>query len=131
MIGIDTNVLVRLWTNDDAAQVARITASLAPFESLPASVYVHDVVLVEAVWVLKSGYRCTKDEIVKAVTATLDAAMFAFDDRERLRRALSLYAASGADFSDCLIVTANAAAGCEHTLSLDRAASHLPGVVEP
>jgi predicted nucleic-acid-binding protein len=49
MIGIDTNILLRLWLNDAPAQNKRIDALLAKHGSTPGSLLVTDVVLAEAV----------------------------------------------------------------------------------
>ena len=56
MIGIDTNILLRLWLNDDAAQNKRIDTLLAQHGSTPESLLVTDVVLAEAVWTLRSAF---------------------------------------------------------------------------
>lgn len=57
MIGIDTNILLRLWLNDDPAQSKRIDTFLAAHGGMPGSLLVTDVVLVEAVWTLKSAFE--------------------------------------------------------------------------
>ena len=56
MIGIDTNILLRLWLNDDPAQNKRIDALLAAHGGTPRSLLVTDVVLPEAVWTLKAAF---------------------------------------------------------------------------
>ena len=56
MIGLDTNLLLRLWLNDDPAQNRRIDKLLADHGGAPGSLLVTDVVLVEAVWTLRSAY---------------------------------------------------------------------------
>ena len=56
MIGLDTNILLRLWLNDDPAQNKRIDALLAEHGSTPESLLVTDVVLAEAVWTLRSAF---------------------------------------------------------------------------
>jgi predicted nucleic acid-binding protein len=48
MIGIDTNVLLRLWLNDDPAQNTHIDALLTTHGGMPGSWLVTDVVLAEA-----------------------------------------------------------------------------------
>ena len=52
MIGIDTDILLRLWLTDDPAQNRRIDALLTAHGGMPASLLVTDAVLVEAVWTL-------------------------------------------------------------------------------
>jgi predicted nucleic-acid-binding protein len=49
MIGIDTNILLRLWLDDDPAQNKRIDALLGEHGSTPGSLLVTDVVLAEAI----------------------------------------------------------------------------------
>ena len=48
MIGIDTNVLVRLLLDDDPAQSARIDTWLASLPATVGQVHIADVVLAEA-----------------------------------------------------------------------------------
>ena len=55
MIGVDTNILLRLWLNDDPAQSKRIDALLAAWGGMPGSLLVTDVVLVEAIWTLQAA----------------------------------------------------------------------------
>ena len=47
MIGLDTNILLRLWLNDDPAQNKRIDKLLAEHGSAPGSLLLSDVVLAE------------------------------------------------------------------------------------
>ena len=57
MIGIDTDILLRLWLNDDPAQNKRIDALLAAHGDMPGSLLVTDVVLAEAVWTVGTATR--------------------------------------------------------------------------
>jgi predicted nucleic-acid-binding protein len=52
---IDTNVLVRLLVQDDAEQSARAVALLRKILS-EDGVWISLIVIVETVWVLRSGY---------------------------------------------------------------------------
>ncbi len=51
------------------------------------------------------------------------------DARAAVAAALAGFRATKADFSDCLIVARNAAAGCAGTASLDKDMRPLPGVI--
>ena len=81
MIGLDTNILLRLWLNDDPAQNKRIDALLAEHGSTPESLLVTDVVLAEAVWTLRSAFDQDKAAQLIAVRSLLDETAFAFEDR--------------------------------------------------
>lgn len=126
MIGIDTNILLRLWLNDDPAQNKRIDALLASHDGMPGSLLVMDVVLVEAVRTLKSAFEQDKNARLIAVRSLLEET--AFEDREAVAAALSLFEANTCGFADCLVVTKNAQHSCDFTATLDRGTRKLPGV---
>lgn len=128
MIGIDTNILLRLWLNDDAAQNKRIDTLLAAHGGTTGSLLVTDLVLVEAVWTLKSAFEQDKPAQLIAVRSLLDETAFAFEDRESVAAALALFETSSSGFADCLVVAKHARQGCEFTATFDRGLRKLPGV---
>jgi predicted nucleic-acid-binding protein len=128
MIGIDTHMLLRLWLNDDPARNTRIDALLAEHGSTPGSLLVTDVVLVEAVWTLKSAFDQGKDAQLLAVRSLLDETAFAFENRDAVAAALALFEAGSCGFADCLVVAQHARRGCDFTATFDRGMRKLPGV---
>jgi predicted nucleic-acid-binding protein len=128
MIGIDTNILLRLWLNDDPAQTKRIDALLATYGVTPGSLLVTDVVLAEAVWTLKSAFDQDKPAQLLAVRSLLDETAFAFEDRDAVTTAISLFEAGSCGFADCLVVAKHARLGCDFTATFDRGMRKLPGV---
>jgi predicted nucleic-acid-binding protein len=128
MIGIDTNILLRLWLNDDPAQNKRIDVLLAAHGGTPGSLLVTDVVLAEAVWTLKSAFEQDKGAQLIAVRSLLEETAFAFEDREGVATALALFEAGSCGFADCLVVAKHARQGCDFTATLDRGMRKLPGV---
>jgi predicted nucleic-acid-binding protein len=128
MIGIDTNVLVRLLAGDDPQQTRAVHRLLAPLDMVAESVFINDIVLVETLWVLHRLYgydRATQADVLEHL---LSALTFRFEDRDVLTRAARLFAESSADFSDCLIATKNVSLGCDHTATFDQAMGKLKGV---
>lgn len=128
MIGIDTNILLRLWFNDDPAQSKRIDRLLAEHGGLPGSLLVTDVVLVEAVWTLKSAFDQDKHAQLIAVRSLIEETAFAFEDREAVVAALTLFESGTCGFADCLVVAKHVRQGCDFTASFDRGMRKLPGV---
>jgi predicted nucleic-acid-binding protein len=128
MIGIDTNILLRLWLNDDPVQSKRIDQLLAEHGGLPGSLLVTDVVLVEAVWTLKSAFEQEKHAQLIAVRSLLEETAFAFEDREAVAAALTLFESGSCGFADCLVVAKHARQGCDFTATFDRGMRKLPGV---
>ena len=65
MIGLDSNVLVRLLTNDDRSQAAAALALMSrdPHEPLVISA----LVLAEVAWVLRRRYAYDRKEIGSAL----------------------------------------------------------------
>ena len=128
MIGIDTNILLRLWLNDDPAQNKRIDALLAGHGGTPGSLLVTDVVLVEAVWTLRSAFDQDKNAQLIAVRSLLDETAFAFEDREAVAGAVTLFEAGSCGFADCLGVAKHVRQGCDFTATFDRGMRKLSGV---
>jgi len=122
MIGLDTNVLVRYLTLDDA----RLTAlAVGIFDSLSADSpgFVSLVVIIELVWVLESSYEFGKDRIIEMLDALLRSQELAVERADAVRQAMRRFAASGADFADCLIDRCCQEAGCQYTVTFDRKAA--------
>jgi predicted nucleic-acid-binding protein len=109
MRAVDTNVLVRLVTRDDARQVASAEAFVA------GGAWVSHVVLVEAVWVLTSVYELEAPAVATAVDMLLDHRDLTLQDADVVVAALEQYRAKPAvSFSGCLV------------LEVARKAGHLP-----
>jgi predicted nucleic-acid-binding protein len=128
MIGIDTNILLRLWLDDDPAQNKRIDALLAEHGCTPGSLLVTDVVLAEAVWTLRSAFDQDEAAQLTAVRSLLEETAFAFEDREAVTRAVAQFEAGSCGFSDCLVVAKHAQQGCDFTATFDPSMRKLPGV---
>jgi predicted nucleic-acid-binding protein len=128
VIGLDTNILLRLWLNDDPAQNKRIDALLAEHGTAPGSLLVSDVVLAEATLTLRSAYQQDKAALLLAVRSLLDETAFAFEDREAVELSVAMFEGSTCGFSDCLVAAKQARLGCAFTATFDRRMRRLPGV---
>ena len=124
MIGLDTNILLRLATGDDEAQVKTVTRWLAA-HARDDTLYVNHVVLVETLWALKSGYRYARSDLAKFVDSLLGNAVFEIEEVGLVEDALRLFESTQADFADCLIFAKNAQS-CEAAITFDTAARALP-----
>ena len=128
MTGLDTNVLVRYIMQDDAKQSALATRLV---ESLSAESpgFVALVSVVELGWVLASAYDLDRAQLAEALEGLLRTQEIVVEQAETVWKALRVFRASNADFADCLIERAAAAAGCERTMTFDRAAARGCGMV--
>ena len=123
MIGLDSNVIVRILVKDDEAQTSRAERLIAA--SGRSGAFVSLIVLIETIWVVKSVYGRDRDEIVVAVEGLLATTELAIESEALVRAALSACAGSSADFADALIGAINKAAGCVSTATFDRKAARL------
>jgi predicted nucleic-acid-binding protein len=119
MIGLDTNVLVRFFTQDDPVQFRQARSFIQTQLSVDEPGYVNLIVLVEFAWTLAKAYRFSKDEITSAVDALLDTAEIALQREEAVAAALRLCKAADLDFVDALIAEVNRDAGCRETWTFD------------
>ena len=115
MRAVDTNVLVRLITRDDARQVA------AAEEFVAGGAWVLHVVLVETTWVLTSVYELAPGAVATAVEMLLNHRDLTLQDAAIVAAALEQYRRRPTvSFSDCLV------------LETARGAGHLPlGTFDP
>ncbi len=127
MKAIDTNVLVRFFTQDDPVQSPRAEAILASF-SASDPVWVGMAVVLELVWVLDDSYGMKRDEIYQILHALLTIQEIVVERVEAVRQALYLYRNGNVDFADCLISCCAHAAGCEGTLTFDHRAARDAGM---
>jgi len=121
VIGLDTNVLVRYLTQDDPEQASRATRAIEAGADHGETFFITTVVMCELVWVLEEAYGYERDEIGSVLDQILRTAQFEFDRKDELTQSLHDYRAGKGDFSDYLIGRLGDRAGCEATLTLDRA----------
>jgi predicted nucleic-acid-binding protein len=122
-VALDTNLLVRLLTNDDLAQAALVEAWLSTRATPQSPAYVDHVVLCELGWVLERSYSYSRSHVHEALTALLDYDVLSVESPALVRQALQWFGAGPADFSDCLLAARARSAGCEIVLTLDRKAA--------
>src|SRR5580693_7534854 len=89
LIGIDTNVLVRLFARDDAVQVEAALKLLSG--APPASIRVSVVVLAELTWTLLRRYRLGKAALIEVVESLLSRVELDVEARSAVMRAIGWY----------------------------------------
>lgn len=122
MRAVDTNVLVRLLTRDDARQAAAADAFVEP------GAWVSVVALVEATWVLSAVYERDARQIALAVEMLLNHRSLVLQHPEAVLAALGVFRQRPAlGFSDGLMVELARAAGHLPLGTFDRALGKLEG----
>lgn len=118
-VTLDTNVLVRLCTQDDAAQaaVALQAVKAATLIALPTTT------LCELVWVLTRGYRYGCADVANAVRLLVHT-RHVVCDMPAVLAGLALLE-SGGDFADGVIAFEGGALGGSEFVSFDQQAVKL------
>lgn len=128
MIALDTNVVVRFLTQDDATQSAQATDLFATLtEDAPA--YLPREVMIELVWVLERAYHLPRTDIADAIDGLLASREILIEDADRVGLANDRYRQGGPGFSDQMIALGATDAGCSATYSFDRKAISGAGMV--
>ena len=126
MKGLDTNVLVRYMVRDDPDQTAKATRAIEDDIDEDETIFISSIVLCELVWVLVSLYDYSRVEIVKVLGQILQTRQFTFEDKALLTKCLHDYQHKKGDFADYAIGRTGEKAGCNQTLSFDKALKDDP-----
>ena len=131
MIGLDTNILVRYLTQDDAAQSAKATEIIERRLTEQSPGFLSVVVMVETVWVLDRAYRLPTDQIAAAIERILQTDVFSVENEQEVFTAMIAFKEGRGSFADGLIAGLSEKAGCSFTLTFDHKALRLPGFKLP
>ena len=115
-ITVDTNILVRAAVQDDPAQAKKAVRLLkqATVIAVPLPV------LCEYVWVLKSGYGYSRQEISQSIKLLIKAANVSVN-RHAVETGLAVFDAGG-DFADGVIALEGQRLGADEFVSFDKKA---------
>lgn len=113
-VALDTNLLVRLLTNDDPQQARRV----AELIDASSACFVPITVVLELEWVLRGAYQLPREAILHAMRGLIAIRQLHLEQEEQVLQALDAYA-QGLDFADALHRLRSE--GCSALVSLDRA----------
>ena len=128
MIGIDTNVLVRIFAKDnDKQREAALRFLSARSEDDP--VFVSALVVAEVAWVLERSYEFSPTAIHGALDWLFESANIVIERYDLLQAAVTVAATRNADISDCIIAAIAMEAGATKTVTFDGpAARRVPSM---
>jgi len=124
MIGVDTNVLVRFVLNDDADEFRKATAFLSS-RTRNEQAFVSIIVLVEFIWVLRSRYRYSQEQVADVIGSLMSSPALAFEEGQFLSTLIHSGKVKSGDLADHLIAICAKRAGCSHTVTLDEPAAKV------
>jgi len=127
MIGLDTNILVRYFAQDDPIQSPQATEIIERRLTAENCGFVSIVAMVETVWVLDRAYGVADHEITNAIERALQADILVVESEQEVFTAMIALKEGRGSFADALIAALGARAGCFRTLTFDHKALRLTG----
>jgi predicted nucleic-acid-binding protein len=128
MIGLDTNVLLRYLVQDDPTQSPRATEVIEGRLTEHEPGFVTLVSILEVVWVLKSLYKRSRQEIANDIEMLLAADTLEVQNEQEVYQAVVALRNGVGTFEDALIAALCTRRGCSTTLTFDEdAARRLHG----
>ncbi len=126
MIGLDTNILVRLFADDHPKQRE---AAVNLLEGLAADgkAVVNLIVVVELVWTLQRAYGFDRRSTEIALERLTHHPKVDLPHRDLVREAVHRSREDGDPIADTLIALWNLSIGCRTTLTFDKEAARMKG----
>lgn len=124
-IGIDTNVAIRWLFRDETA----LSQSQKAEDAITASdsiLVINTVVLAEIIWLASQTYKLNRAAQSDLIRRLLRHPSIDLLESQSIEAALEAFDKGGAGFTDHLIGSLNAHAGCRTTLTFDKTAGRGP-----
>ncbi|WP_416407479.1 PIN domain-containing protein [Agrobacterium rosae] len=128
MFGLDTNVVLRLFVDDDPKQrqaALRFGAEIGRSHT----VFVTLITLIELDWALRSNYGFDRRQVMVAIRKLLHTRGLFVEGHDIVVKALRFVEKNNADFADALIACRSQSEECVVTYTFDqKAARKIPGM---
>jgi predicted nucleic-acid-binding protein len=120
----DTNAIIRYLVRDVAEQFAEIEPWFERVRTGKEKALLLESVLVESIYILTKYYKVPKSETAESLSGLLHYKGLVNDDKDLLDAALTLFAESGLDPVNCLVL-ARARRDDLHIVTFDKALKRL------
>lgn len=125
MLAADTNVWVRAFLNDDAAQARKARAALAEARSA-GGVFVPLLILAELSWVLRR--RWDRAKVLNTIEGLLQTRGVTVESPSFVWKALGASRKGSIGFADHLIAEVSFESGAGEIITFDKAFARMPRV---
>ncbi|MCM2473352.1 type II toxin-antitoxin system VapC family toxin [Rhizobium sp. CG5] len=122
MIGIDTNVLLRLTIRDHDEQT-KLALAFAGSLTLEQPGFINSAVLLEFIWTARRQVKMSKEELKIILSGLLDSENLVLEDENVIELTLDEMDRSNEEFADIFIALKNRELGCRTTMTFDRKAA--------
>ena len=129
MLGLDTNVILRLLLADDPVQKKRASKTIARAKAAGIPVMLGLGVVLELEWVLRSNAKMDKAQVLGIFRLLLESYDVQIENEKVLEQAVHTYQNASADFGECLFLAQYQRMGCQTMLTFDAKAARMEGVL--
>jgi predicted nucleic-acid-binding protein len=119
VIGVDTNVLLRLLIDEESEQCARSRVFFSERTARDPA-FISSTVLAELIWLLRRRFLYANETILQVLRMMTQSAEFRFEHGEKLRAFLSEATRTPSDVADALIAWSCSAAKCDRVVTFDK-----------
>ncbi|GAB1400034.1 PIN domain-containing protein [Aminivibrio sp.] len=126
--GIDANIILRFLLKDDAELSPCAREILLSVQDERLRVFCDPVNFAEVVWVLSSFYKVGRREIRDLLLPLLQLENFILPDKERMMKALELFALSVPHFGDACLCAAAIDMTEGEIISFDKKMKSVKGI---
>jgi uncharacterized protein len=121
MYFVDTNLIIRFFTRDDAVKAGKCKALFEKALAGHVKLYTSELVIAETVWVLQSPgtYNQKPEKIRELLLPLLTMKNFNFPNKELYPDILELVASTGVDYIDAYNAVLMRKKGISHIYSYD------------
>ncbi len=123
MKALDTNVIIRFLVNDDKKQARAVRTLFEQAVTAGDTFFISIAVLLETLWVLKSVYECSREEIVHAIESLASMSIIEFEKIDTIHSFIHAGLISNTGLDDLLIGLIGRDTGCDSTITFDRNAA--------
>lgn len=128
LLGLDTNIVIRLLTNDDPGQ-RRSALRFAEGLGKEYLAFLPLICVVELDWALRTQLGYKRQQASAAIAKLLKVRGLTVENHDLVVKALRLVDQKNADFADALIAARSIQEGCTTIKTFDRkAAGRVPGM---
>jgi predicted nucleic-acid-binding protein len=128
MIGVDTNVLMRYLLRDDRQQSQQAKVIMDGFTQQQPG-FISITTLLETMWLLRQTYKMSKEDVLQIVHALVVSTSIRIQAEPAVDEAIEIAQRGNFDLPDVLVSIFGRDAGCSHTLTFDRKAATIPGMM--
>ena len=128
MLGLDTNVILRLLLADDPSQKRRASKAIARARAAGTQIVLGLGVVLELERVLRSSAKMDKAQVLGIFRLLLESNDVQIENEKVLEQAVHTYQNASADFAECLFLAQYQRMGCHTMLTFDTKAARVQGV---